>query len=203
MAYDRRGFGSSARDASFGSDHFDQAAEDLAEVIAALGGGAVDLLGHSDGGSVALVAAARRLAPIRTVTVVATHVFADPETVAGVRAMGGPAGWDARTQEHYALLHGDDWQAVVQAWLTMWTSPGGVLEWDIRPLLAALTMPVLVVHDRRDPLSPVAHAQAIIDRAPSARVSWYDVASHRPHQRQPRRFVDDLQRFWRECEDDA
>ncbi|MDQ1699635.1 MAG: hypothetical protein QOG34_1498, partial [Frankiaceae bacterium] len=177
VAYDRRGFGSSTRNTSYGPDHFDQAADDLAELIAGLGGVPVDVVGHSDGGSVALLAAARRLAPIRTVTVVDTHVFADPQTVAGLRAMGRPAEWDDRTRGHYESLHGADWQVVVQSWLTMWTAHGGVLEWDIRPVLAEIAVPVLVIHDRGDQLSPMDHPQAIIDGAPSVRVSWYDDGS--------------------------
>lgn len=196
VAYDRRGYGSSPRDASFGPDHFDQAADDLGELLTQLGGAPVDLIGHSDGGSVALLAAARGVAPIRTVTVVDTHVFADPQTVAGVRAMGRPSGWDDRTRRHYESLHGADWQAVVEAWLRMWTEPGGLLEWDIRPVLSTITAPVLVIHDRGDRLSPVEHPQAIISGAPSVRVSWYDDGSHRPHRRQPERFLDDVQKFW-------
>jgi pimeloyl-ACP methyl ester carboxylesterase len=127
-----------------------QAADDLCDLIADLGDEPVDLVGHSDGGSIALLAAARNLAPLRTVTVVDTHVFADPQTVAAVRAMGRPADWDDRTRAHYEALHGVDWQDVVQAWLMMWTAPGGVLEWDIRPALPDITVPVLVIHDRRD-----------------------------------------------------
>ncbi len=200
VAYDRRGFGSSPRDASFGPDHFDQAADDLAELIAELGG-PVDLVGQSDGGSIALLAAARRVTPIRSVTVVDTHVRADPQTVAGVRAMGQPSDWDDRTREHYASLHGPDWPDVVHAWLTMWTEPGGVLDWDLRPVLANVAVPVLVIHDRRDRLSPMEHAQAIVDAVPSARASWYDDGSHRPHRRQPERFLADVQQLWRDCAD--
>jgi pimeloyl-ACP methyl ester carboxylesterase len=203
VAYDRRGYGSSTRDATFGPDHFDQAADDLAELIRELGDEAVDLVGHSDGGSVALLAAARRSVPIRTVTVVDTHVFADPQTVAGLRAMGQPADWDDRTRMHYEMLHGADWHDVVQTWLTMWTTPGGVLEWDIRSCLADITVPVLVIHDRGDQLSPLVHPQAIIDAAPSVRVSWYDDGSHRPHRRQPERFLRDVQEFWEDCGDSS
>jgi pimeloyl-ACP methyl ester carboxylesterase len=203
VAYDRRGFGSSTRDATFGPDHFDQAGHDLAELIERLGGVPVDVVGHSDGGSVALLAAAQRLAPIRTVTVVDTHVYADPQTVARLRAMGRPADWDDRTRRHYESLHGPDWQAVVQAWLTMWTAPGGVLEWDIRPILAEIAVPVLVIHDRGDRLSPMVHPLAIIDGSPSVRVSWYDDGSHRPHRRQPQRFLRELQRFWADYDSDT
>ncbi|MGN6473657.1 MAG: alpha/beta fold hydrolase [Mycobacteriales bacterium] len=200
VAYDRRGFGTSPRDASFGRDHFDQAAEDLAGLVEQLGGMPVDLVGHSDGGSIALLAAVRSPELIRSITVVDTHVFADPQTVAGVRAMGRPTDWDAPTQRHYESLHGADWADVVQRWLTMWTSADGVLDWDMRAHLADSVAPVLVVHDRGDKLSPVFHAQAIIDAVPAVDVSWYDDGSHRPHRRHPERFVADLKRFW--CDPD-
>jgi pimeloyl-ACP methyl ester carboxylesterase len=110
--------------------------------------------------------------------------------------MGSPADWDDRTRRHYESLHGADWQDVVQAWLTMWTTPDGVLDWDIRPVLSDIQVPVLVIHDRLDRLSPEEHPQAIADRVPSVRISWYDDGSHRPHRRRPQRFLRDVQQFW-------
>jgi pimeloyl-ACP methyl ester carboxylesterase len=195
-AFDRRGFGASPRDASFGLDHFDQAAADLVVLLDEMGSDPADLVGHSDGGTVALLAAARRPDLVRSVVAVATHVYADASTVAAVRGLGRADIWDERTRDRYRTLHGPDWIAVVTRWLVMWTEPGGVVDWDMRGELSSVSAPVLVVHDKADPLSPATHAETIEEQVPAVQVRWYDSGSHRPHVAEPERFVDDVCEFW-------
>jgi pimeloyl-ACP methyl ester carboxylesterase len=200
LTYDRRGFGRSPRTASFAADHFDQACDDLATLLRGRGtqrdaARRHDLVGHSDGGSVALLVAARHPELVRSVTVVATHVYADPATVTAVAAMGAPRGWDARVQRSYAAQHGDDWERVVADWLGLWTG-GALARWDLRRELAAISCPVLVVHDRRDPLSPVVHAAALTQGLPDVRVAWHDTGSHRPHLADRDGFIDEVHAFW-------
>jgi len=195
LLYDRRGFGGSPRNASFGADHFEQAVDDLVQLLHEVGSGPVDLVGHSDGGSVALLAAIRHPSTVRSVCAVATHVYADPHTVAALRSLGSVHEWDDRTRAHYERQHGDDWAQVVTSWLAMWTS-GALETWDLRDELSAIQCPVLVVHDRDDPLSPTEHADAILGSVAGGQVSWHNSGTHRPHLSDRERFASDLQTFW-------
>jgi pimeloyl-ACP methyl ester carboxylesterase len=76
------------------------------------------------------------------------------------------------------------------AWYALWTT--GLDEWDIEDRLDGVRCPVLVVHDRRDPLSPPEHAEAVL-RAPQARISWYDTGTHVPHRIERARFARELE----------
>ena len=59
LAYDRRGFGSSPRDAVFDAGLFARDADDLAELLHKREAAPAHLIGHSDGATVSLLTAVR------------------------------------------------------------------------------------------------------------------------------------------------
>jgi pimeloyl-ACP methyl ester carboxylesterase len=179
LAYDRRGFGSSASDALFDAGLFDRDADDLAALLRARGAAPAHLVGHSDGATVALVTAWRHPEAVVSVTAIAGHVRLDPATREALRGFDPPA-----TPEE-------------AAWYELWTR--GLDEWDIEERLAAIRCPILVVHDRSDPLSPPEHAEAVL-RAARARISWYDTGTHVPHRVERPRFERELEAHLREAE---
>ncbi|MFL6239963.1 MAG: alpha/beta fold hydrolase [Actinomycetes bacterium] len=195
LVVDRRGFGGSPRNASFGPDHFDQAVDDLAQLLAASTTAPAHIVGHSDGASIALLAAARHPELPLSVVAVSAHAYADAQTVAALRALGTPTAWNETVIRRYADQHGADWVDVTGAWLELWTR-GALSQWDLRPDLARITCPVLVMHDSADPLSPPEHAQAIAAAVPTATVRWFDTGTHRPHVAEPDRFVREVVSFW-------
>ena len=179
VAYDRRGFGSSPRDAVFDAGLFERDAADLAALLHAHGAAPAHLVGHSDGATVALVTAYLHPELVVSVTAIAGHVRLDPATREALRDFDPPS-----TPEE-------------EAWYELWTR--GLDEWDIEERLAAVRCPVLVVHDRRDPLSPPEHAEAVLG-APAARISWYETGTHVPHRADRARFERELEAHLREAE---
>jgi pimeloyl-ACP methyl ester carboxylesterase len=179
LAYDRRGFGSSPRDAVFDAGLFERDADDLATLLAARDAAPAHLVGHSDGATVALVAACLHPEAVLSVTAIAGHVRLDPATREALRDFDPPS-----TPEE-------------AAWYELWTH--GLDDWDIEDRLGTIRCPVLVVHDRRDPLSPAEHAEACL-RAPGARISWYDTGTHVPHRVDRARFESELEAHIREAE---
>src|ERR1017187_5378239 len=93
IAYDRRGFGRSARDRDFTTAMFDEDVEDLCEMLTERHALPAHLIGHSDGGTVALLLAARVPELVLSVAVVAVHVRGDDTTVATLGRMGPPEEW--------------------------------------------------------------------------------------------------------------
>jgi pimeloyl-ACP methyl ester carboxylesterase len=199
LAYDRRGFGSSPRDAVFDADLFARDAEDLAGLLLARDAAPAHLVGHSDGATVALVTAARRPEVVLSVTAISGHLRRDAPTHEALLRSGPPATWARGVRDEYRERHGEDWEQVVGAWYELW-SGNALAEWELETELAAIRCPVLVVHDRRDLLSPPEHAEGVARAVPSTAISWYDTGSHGPHRVERERFERELEAHLRSAE---
>lgn len=199
VVYDRRGFGAAPRRGDPGVDLFDEGCHDLVELIERLGRGPVHLIGHSDGATVALLCAARRPQLVSSLAVVAAHVRADPVTIGTLERMGPPELWPEGLRKSLRRAHGDDWHEVAASWHRLWTSTQW-RDWSIVEELSAVRCPVLVVHDRRDLLSPALHAEALRTAIPWATMLWSDAGSHDPHRSIRTAFVSALSTLWRQAE---
>lgn len=160
VAYSRLGHGSSEPPPQPRTPRFMHA--EAAMVVPALGAaldlGRPVLVGHSDGGSIALLHAAA--ADVGGVVVLAPHVFVEE---IGLRAIA-----DARR----AFLEGDlrvrlarhhrDPDTAFLGWNEVWLSPD-FRSWDLRPLLAGITAPVLGIQGTDDPYGTTAHVEAVRD----------------------------------------
>lgn len=192
LAYDRRGFGGSGR-IEITESLFDDGAADLAGLLLDRDAAPAHLVGHSDGGTVALLCAARRPELVLSVTTVATHVRADPGTVGTLRRMGPPGDWEEGLRRNLGRVHGPDWEEVASAWYRLWTTTGWAQTWSIEAELPRVRCPVLVCHDRCDSLSPPLHAEAIAAAIPQTLVSWWESGTHDPHRSDRRRFAAELE----------
>ena len=65
-------------------------------------------------------------------------------------------------------------------------------EIDDDDVLRALTVPVLVTHDRADSVILPAMAEHVLATCPAAEASWYDGTGHLPHAKEPARFNREL-----------
>lgn len=196
IAYDRRGFGSSPRNAVFDAGLFDRDADDLAELLRERGAAPAHLVGFSDGATVALVAAVRHPELVLSVTAIGNHIRLDRATHR-LLLDGGPEVPASRHAE-YRERHGADWEQVVRSWYDLWTRT--LVDWDIEESLKAIRAPVLVVHDEHDPLSPCEHAEGVIRSVPHARLSWHDTGRHGPHLVERERFDRELEQHLRAAE---
>jgi pimeloyl-ACP methyl ester carboxylesterase len=200
LAYDRRGLGASDRDREMGPGLFDDGAADLAGLLLDRVAAPAHLVGHSDGGTIALLCAARHPELVLSVATVATHVRADPVTVGTLRAMGPPSGWDEAMRRNLRRAHGPDWEEVTGAWHRLWTGSEWAESWSIEAELPRIRCPVLVCQDRRDDLAPPLHAEAIVAALPAAHLSWWDTGRHDPHLTDRPRVAAELGALWQEAE---
>lgn len=178
---------------------FEEDAADLRTLLGERGDRPVHLIGHSDGGTVALLLAARAPELVLSVAVVAVHVRGDATTVATLRRMGPPEQWPEPMRRNLRRSHGEDWVDVAGGWHALWTSPAWEM-WSIVGELPAIRCPVYAMHSLHDDLSPPLHAEAIRDALPAARMRWVDTETHDPHRAEPERFVGDIQSLWRLAE---
>ncbi len=161
VVYDRRGYGrSSAVDEPRGADYLHvEAFDHLPRLLDRLGIDAVLPVGHSDGGTIALLFASRHPDRTRAAVTLAAHVFVDPVTLSGIRdTVERYRTGDLRAR--LAKYHGPNTRWVFHSWADTWLSEG-FRRWNVEDRLAAIRCPVLVLQGTDDPYGGPEQVEAI------------------------------------------
>jgi pimeloyl-ACP methyl ester carboxylesterase len=186
LAYDRAGHGASdpAGPGARTPAYFHEQASVLERVLTAADVREAVLFGHSDGGTIALLAAALHPARVRAVVAEAAHVFVEERTLAGIReAERAVAGGDllARLARH----HADKAASVAAAWSGMWLHPA-FRDWNVEAELRRVRCPVLVLQGTEDEYGTEAQVHAIARGvAGPARFAILPGLRHTPHREDP------------------
>lgn len=159
LAYSRVGYGGSTPVTAPRTPSFmHEEAVRLGALLAALRVGEAVLVGHSDGGSIALIHAASGAA-VRGLVLEAPHVFVEEVCVASIANLRERY----RAGELTAFLqsaHGANAAGAFERWAEVWLSPE-FRSWSIADRLPAVACPVLVVHGDEDPYGTLAQVEAI------------------------------------------
>jgi pimeloyl-ACP methyl ester carboxylesterase len=186
VIYERPGYGASdPRPLPWPADVLEQEAEIvLPALLDALNIHRPVLIGHSDGGTIALLYAAAFPERVYAVITLAAHVVLDELTFAGVSAL--ERGWqegDLRTE--LERLHGPAADRLFRAWSGLWLDPAR-RAWSITDRLPRITGPVLAIQGTDDEYGLPAQLDAIVDgvAGPAERVLIPNCA-HDPHHQAP------------------
>lgn len=106
------------------------------------------LFGHSDGGTIALLAAAKAPKTIGAVIVEAAHIFVEPITIAGIKAAEHSYN-TSNLPNRLAKYHGAKVDFLFNAWTKTWTS-SAFQDWNIEEELKNITSPLLFIQGRAD-----------------------------------------------------
>lgn len=195
LVYDRLGHGGSSPLTAARGIHYlhEHALCELPRVIARL---LPDrdyfLIGHSDGGSIALIHAAQQPARLLGVVTEAAHVFVEPITLDGIRAADDA--FDAGRLGALRKYHGDRTDAMFKAWSTTWLGAGFAF-WNIEYLLPSVLCPALIVQGAQDQYGSEAQVDAIVSKAADARKEIIDQCGHAPHQQASPRVLELMSGF--------
>jgi pimeloyl-ACP methyl ester carboxylesterase len=186
IAYDRLGFGrSSIRGTLPPADFIREEAEEYFPVIRrTLGIQEFALFGHSVGGAMALLIAARAADSCVAVISESAQAFVEERTLSGIRAarqhFQGPGQLD-----RLARWHGDKAGWVLAAWTEVWLSPE-FASWSLEPDLPRIRCPVLAIHGDRDEYGSVQFPELICRRAGGpAAMHVLAGCGHVPHRERP------------------
>jgi pimeloyl-ACP methyl ester carboxylesterase len=117
------------------------------------------LIGHSDGGSIALLFAAEHPQIARGVITEAAHVFVEDITLKGIQeAMEIWKNTDLK--QKLARYHGDKTENIFNAWAKTWLSPE-FKTWNIEDCLPKISCQVLVIQGEDDQYGSKAQVEAI------------------------------------------
>jgi pimeloyl-ACP methyl ester carboxylesterase len=115
------------------------------------------LVGHSDGASIAIIAAGSGLA-VTSLVLVAPHVFVEDRSITSIEAAKS-AYENGDLRDRLARYH-DDVEGAFRGWNDVWLSPE-FRSWNITSYLPAIACPVLLVQSADDPYGTLAQLDAV------------------------------------------
>jgi pimeloyl-ACP methyl ester carboxylesterase len=201
VIYERPGYGASdPRPLPWPADVLEQEAEIvLPALLDALRIDRPVLLGHSDGGTIALLYAATFPERVGAVITLAAHVVLDELTAAGVAAL--EQSWrkgDLRSE--LERVHGLGAAALFRSWSGLWLDPAR-RDWSIIERLPLISCPVLAIQGADDEYGLPAQLDAIVDgvAGPAQRLLVPNCA-HDPHHQARTVVLERVARFVRSLE---
>ena len=137
-------------------------------------------IGHSDGGSIAIIYAGTYPQKVTGIITEAAHVFVEDVTVDGIkRAVEVYESTDLRTR--LARFHGSNTELMFRGWADIWLSPE-FRDWNIENYLPNVTCPLLAVQGRDDEYGTPVQVEAIVGKvAGQARGLMIENCGHIPH----------------------
>lgn len=195
LVYDRLGYGHSSPLTAPRSVHYlhHYALTELPQVLTALlPGQPYFLIGHSDGGSIALLHAAEQPVDLQGIVTEAAHVLVEDVTLAGIEAAN--AAFAAGKLHGLAKYHGDKTEGIFKAWADTWLS-SGFRHWNIEYLLPSIACPALVLQGIDDQYGTLAQVDAIVSKALNAQAAMVAQCGHAPHHEQKELVLQHMQAF--------
>ncbi len=162
LVYDRQGYGQSG---PFGyserdNSYMEQEADLLNDLLTQWELNDVILFGHSDGGSIALIAAGKYPNRIRGIITEGAHIFVEEETLAGIREamiLYETTDLKARLEKY----HGTKTEAMFHAWAHTWTTEA-FRSWNIEHFLPRITSPALIIQGEDDEYGTLKQVDGIV-----------------------------------------
>ena len=200
LVYSRPGYGRStarASDEKWGIDFMHRQAHEVLPAFLRAAG--VDptrdqlvLLGHSDGGSIALLYAARFSAQLAGTIVLAPHTFVEAISLDAI-AEATTAYRSGGLREGLARYH-DDPDSAFWGWNDAWLSPA-FKGWNIEGELATMTCRLLAVQGLDDVYGTLAHVRGVARHAPQTQILELADCGHSPHRDQTQKVIGAIQDF--------
>jgi pimeloyl-ACP methyl ester carboxylesterase len=202
LVYSRPGYGRStprAVEEAWGLDFMHrQAHEVLPALLAALGVDAAArppwLFGHSDGGSIALLYAARFPKRTAGAIVLAPHIMVEDLSVASIeQARQAYLATDLRQR---LARHHDDPDSAFWGWNRIWLHPP-FRHWSIEDEIATITCPLLAVQGLDDEYGTLEQIRGIARRVPQTQLLELADCGHSPQRDQPEKLIQAAAAFLR------
>jgi len=175
----------------------DEALETLPAVLDAMAVREAVLVGHSDGGSIALVFAGSGLPQagrLRGLVLEAPHVFVEDVSIASIAA-AREAYAKGDLRERLARHHGANVDGAFRGWNDAWLDPG-FRTWNIEEYLPRIRVPSLVIQGEEDPYGTLEQVTRI-DRGSGAPIRRLVLprCGHSPHRDAPDACVEAIAAF--------
>lgn len=186
VGWDPRGYGQSRPpDRDFPLDFFERDAKDAVDLMKALGFRKFSLLGWSDGGMTAIIAAARNPGLVNKLVIWGANAFVLKQDLELYNAVRDTSKWSPRMSKPMEEVYGADlfaktWGAWVDGISQFEKRPEGNICMEYLPLISC---PTLIIHGEKDPMVPGFHAQYIFKHIRGSRLHLMPEGKHNLHLR--------------------
>jgi pimeloyl-ACP methyl ester carboxylesterase len=186
LMYDRLGYGKSGPMPTHERpvNYMELEADLLNELLIELNINNAILFGHSDGGTIALITAAKYPERIKGIICEAGHIFVEEVTLKGVYEA-----WDAykttNLAERLAKYHGEKVEMLFRAWTETWTRED-YRNWNIEYLLKDIQCPLLFIQGDADEYGTLDQVEKTVSQV-SGPAEKYIIPGigHTPHKENP------------------
>ena len=179
FAYDRLGYGRSDEVGDFPDDFMGTEADRLESVLDAAGIADCCLVGHSDGGTVALLHGARHHGRVRAIVTIAAHVRRDRLTLGQVLRHQKMAE-DGDVPDWMPRFHGDRARRLMLLWAKTWQRTL-YDDWDIGDEISSIRAPLLAIQGTEDAYGLPSQLESIAAAVGHAETDLVDGLGHFPH----------------------
>lgn len=177
VTYDRWGYGKSEPRLALSLPCFEDDQGDLLALLDDLNIQRAALVGHSDGGTIALYFAAAHPGRVTCLATIAAHIYVEPKMGISTSGMRQTFENDEEFKRRFQRAHGEKYQQVFDNWFNGWVKPEH-LAWDMRPVLRQIRCPGLVIQGLEDEYATPKHAEDIAAEIPGAELWLVPGASH-------------------------
>ncbi len=197
LVYDRYGYGESGKLLETHKlDYFtEEAVKVLPEILESVNiDGKIILIGHSDGGSIALIYASKFPDKVKGLITEAAHVFTEEVTLEGIRNAVNE--YEKGDFKNFLFkYHGNNTENMFRGWSNLWLDEG-FRNWNIKSSLSNIKCPLLAIQGDNDEYGTLEQVNMIIDKVKEQTESLIiKYCGHIPHH-QAREFVlENMKRF--------
>lgn len=173
----------------------DEALEVLPQLLVAENIGDHILIGHSDGGSIALIhAGAKNRAGLLGLITMAPHVFCEDVSVRSI-AQAKQTFLNGDLRPSLEKYHFDNTDCAFWGWNDIWLHPD-FMQWNIEEYLPGITVPQLVLQGEDDQYGTVAQVHSITQQAGgTVMVQMLADCGHSPYKEQETLTLEAMKNF--------
>jgi len=194
LVYSRQGYGNSdpvtaSRDVGY---MHDEALRTLPALLDQLAITRPILVGHRDGGSIALIHAGAGMRPVAAVVTLAAHVLVEDLSVASIAA--AKVAYETTDLRAKLARYHSDVDGAFWGWNRIWLDPE-FRAWNIEAYLPRIACPVLAIQGEDDEYGTMEQMRRIGAKVRDIELVALADCRHSPHRDQPEAVQDAITRF--------
>lgn len=196
LIYDRQGYGKSC-DFSYSkrdSHYLEYEADLLNELLDFWKIDKAFLFGHSDGGSIALIAAGKYPSKIQGIITEGAHIYVEDITIKGIEEAIELYN-ETNLKSKLEKYHGSKTEDMFWAWASTWTSDE-YRNWNIEMFLPKIQCPSLIIQGEEDEYGTLKQVKDIVSQTNGlSKQLIIPKVKHTPHKEVPEMILDKAKEF--------